>query len=275
MNATAKFAETQCNKLGQCMPFVLSTVHGNVQTCRMRLSLALSWTNKLPDIAWTAAKVDACRANIEAQSCRQYVDDDTTAECLVPGKRQNGSPCNSREQCVSRFCATNGYDCGMCAAAPAEGANCVEDVDCPDRTICICADPTAPCAQRLCIRTRNEGESCALGTPCGPGLNCLNGRCQPQPNQVGASCSIPDGVFCDTFTQGLACNGATCVKLTASDTCEAGEYCRQPNSQCTADNTCTPPASDTGTCNENVGCAFPAVCVNGKCQLPGAGTACQ
>jgi hypothetical protein len=277
LSAFTAVAEMDCGKIAQCGPFVFNAQFGDMQTCRTRRMLIFSWIATLPGVGWTPPKVAACKAVIEAQSCRQYVDDDGQPECLVAGTRQNGEACSWREQCASRFCSTSGYDCGTCAAAPSEGASCIEDNDCPDRTVCGCPDGSGACTQPLCVRPRNDGEACSIGTPCGYGLNCLiDGRCHAAPNQANSPCSPADGVQCDVFTQGLVCSNNACLKLTAADTCSATTYCRQRNSICDANTgACSAPPTDTGPCADGDSCAFPALCVAGSCQLPGAGAQCQ
>ena len=276
ISAFAHLAEVDCAKFAQCAPFTCNGQFADAQACKARRVLLPTWGASLPGLGWTPAKIAACRTVIDAQSCRQYMDDDGQADCLPPGTRQNGAPCNLRDQCASRFCSTNGYSCGMCAAAPAEGASCSEDVDCRDGTQCVCANGLDTCPARLCMRLRNDGEACGIGTRCGFGLNCLSdGRCHAAPNQPGAECSLADSEQCDVAAQGVICGGGdTCEKLVAADTCSATTYCRQRGSYCLDTGVCTVP-TDTGSCAGGIFCLFPALCVNGNCQMPGAAPQCQ
>lgn len=276
LNALSQLVEQDCGKFAQCAPFFFNGQFADMAACRARRMLMYNFVAALPGIQWTPQNVSECKAVVAAQSCRQYIDDDGQMQCLVAGTRANGMACNVRDQCASRFCATSGYSCGTCAPAPAEGASCTLDVDCPDHTWCGCADGGNSCAQTICVRPRNDGEACSNGTPCGYGLNCLgDGRCHTQPNQENASCIVDNGVNCD-LTQGLICSNSQCLKLVAADTCSATTYCRMQNSICqAATGACTAPPTDGGPCADGDSCAFPALCVDGKCQAPGAALACQ
>lgn len=280
MTALSQYVDSQCAKLAQCLPFTFEIqFQSDMQRCRARWHLQYDWVGSLPGSGWNASKLTACKNAHEALTCRQYMDDEGQPECLVAGTHQNGEPCNVRDQCASRFCAAAANGCGVCAPAPAAGADCDEDPDCPDTAAnCLCPDGSSSCAQPQCLRRGGEGAACGTGAPCSLSTNCgADGRCHAPPDQVGAACSSGGNLACDLFVQGLTCSAnGTCQRVMLADTCSATTFCRDVSSMCHMDTgVCDPPPSDGGACSENGTCVFPAGCVNGKCVLPSDAKLCQ
>jgi hypothetical protein len=279
MTAVSQYVDMQCAKIAQCVPWAFETGFlSDMQRCRTRWHLQYDWVAALPATGWTASKLAGCRSAQEALTCRQYIDDVGQPECQVAGMRQNGEPCNVRDQCASRFCGASSNGCGACAAAPALGASCDDDSDCPDMASCVCPDGSSSCAQTQCLRRAGEGAACGVGSPCNFDLNCgTDNRCHAPPDQAGATCSAVGEVACDLVAKGLACSAnGTCQKLTAADTCSETTFCRQPGSVCHADTgVCDPPPTDGGACSANGSCLYPAGCVSGKCVLPSDVKICQ
>jgi hypothetical protein len=118
------------------------------------------------------------------------------------------------------------------------------------------------------------GASCSSTKPCGYSLNCsAAGTCTAALGTVGATCSSTGGIECDFAGKELYCEPTTsaCVQLTSSDTCSvaltycvAGATCDQSNGDC------IPGPGDSDACDpaNNQYCQFPALCVDGLCQLP-------
>jgi hypothetical protein len=276
-----KLAGAYCDKLVQCTPFGFERSYESGDDCRRRRMQLYAFWSKLPDTGWTAEVEDACYKAVYGLSCREFVDDNGQKACAPKGKRKDGDPCNAREQCASRFCDSDGYACGTCKKAPEEGASCRIDDDCPDENACLCDNGTPRCKSPRCRRLRDAEETCAADTPCGPGLNCKDGRCQVAPDKVGAECNPAQGLLCDTVSAGLVCTSSGCAKLKAADVCSPTEYCKDRKTSCeiskdSASAACVAKPADTGACDLASGqsCRFPAVCSSGKCQLPGASPLC-
>lgn len=281
LDAFRKLAGAYCDKLVQCAPFGFERSYESGDECRKRRMLMYSAWAELPDTGWTADNIEACYEAVYSLSCREFIDDNGQKACAPKGKRKDGEPCNTREQCGSRYCDAEGYACGTCKKSPKEGASCREDNDCPDESTCLCDNGTPRCDKPRCRRLRDAQEACSATQPCGSGLNCVRERCEPAPDRPGESCNPAEGRHCDTVSAGLACIQGTCTPLQAADTCSPSEYCKDRNTGCQIDPdkkqaACVPVPEDGEPCNPKVGlnCRFPAVCSQGKCQLPGAAPLC-
>jgi len=278
LDALREFAVQDCTKFSACTRFLFELSYRSVEECRDRVMLQLAWVASLPGVGWNEQNITACIRGRAQASCAQFVADDEPSECSPPGTRALGQPCNIGDQCASRFCNTHGYNCGVCAVAPAEHAPCTEDNDCAVGQLCVCEDGNAFCAQHNCVRMRNDGEACSATEPCGHGLNCLSdSRCHKGPNSLGAACNPSQGIQCDWTDEGFLCSGGSCVKSTRGSSCSsATEFCGEVWASCLPSGACLSPASDDGACNvaTGPGCRHPATCVNGKCQLPGKGSLC-
>jgi hypothetical protein len=276
-----KLASAYCGKLSECAAFGFGRNYVDADECRKRrLSLYEFWAAS-PDTGWTPDSIDGCAKVISGIGCRDFVDEKGLQACAPKGKRKPGEQCNTREQCETRFCDAAGYGCGVCGNAPAAGASCAEDNDCPDEHACLCNDGTPRCNNRRCLRLRDADEECSAQAPCGSGLNCLQGRCKAAQNMEGAACNPIDGVECDTVSSGLVCGEKGCTKLKPADVCSPTEYCKDSRTTCEVSDDgmsakCAPLPEDNGSCDVVKGrlCRFPALCASGTCQLPGAGPLC-
>jgi hypothetical protein len=264
----AKLAAAQCAKLSECAAFGLEVTYGSENACQGRLMLLYDWEATLPDTAVNVANVDACTAALMALSCSAAFGPDQPQACNRPGTRSLGAPCNSRVQCASGFCASDGYDCGTCAAPPPAGATCTSDGSCADAMNCF---------DGSCLRPGQLGDTCSTTAPCGNTLACYGGQCIAAPSMVGADCDPSNGIVCD-LTQGLVCAAATstCVDATPSDTCAAPtEYCQGQKYCDQLTGSCLPRPSDSGACSPSTSlCQYPALCVAAKCELPASATMC-
>jgi len=278
-----KLAEVYCDKLAKCSAFGFGRSYQDADDCRARRTLLYGFWSKLPDSGWTAEAVLECSSAVDTLSCREFVDDNTVAACMPKGNRKVGESCNAREQCESRFCSSQGYACGTCREAPAQGASCTLDGDCPDNSACLCDNGTPRCSEPRCLRLRDAEEACSPQQPCGAGLNCVDSRCQPAPSVAGDACDPFQGVMCDTVSAGLVCTESGCAKLLPAAVCSPTEYCQDRRTSCeiSADSAtaeCVPTPDDAGgACDVRTGrmCRFPALCVAGQCQLPGAASLCE
>ncbi|MBF93790.1 MAG: hypothetical protein CMH58_01350 [Myxococcales bacterium] len=171
--------------------------------------------------------------------------DDTNAVCsLYPGQRGGlGWGCNRDSDCNSRIClddGSNDYCTVTCGNCP-DGYECRAD---NGRNVCQRAAAGSGAAQ--------QGESCAGGRACGPGLLCLG-------DQNDATCyaecdrgNCEAGFICETFSSngqnisiclpgGTTAEGESCDSLYA---CEAGLECAPVGGRyvcargCRSDNDC-------------------------------------
>jgi hypothetical protein len=281
LEAFEKLAGAYCDKLVLCTNFGFERSYESGDECRKRRMLLYTFWAKLPDTGWTSDNQEACYKAVYGLSCREFIDDNGQKACAPKGARKDGEPCNAREQCESRYCDAEGYACGTCKKAPEEGASCSEDNDCPDENACLCDNGTPRCDKPRCRRLRDAQEPCSATTPCGSGLNCQADRCEPAPDRAGANCNPAQGQHCDTVSAGLVCTPTGCAKLKAADTCSPTEYCKDRKASCEIDAeqkqaACVPTPGDTGDCDPKAGrtCGFPAVCHQGKCQLPTSAPLC-
>jgi hypothetical protein len=279
--AFEKLAGAYCDKLAQCASFGFERSYESGDECRKRRMQLYAFWSELPDTGWTDEAREACYESVYGLSCREFIDDNGQKACAPKGKRQDGESCNAREQCASRFCDGQGYGCGTCKKAPEEGASCKQDNDCPDESACLCDNGTPRCQSPRCRRLRDAEEACSAEQPCGSGLNCVDGRCALAPSQKGASCDPRAGLRCDTVSAGLVCTPDGCAQLKAADVCSPTEYCKDRGTSCelgtdNATPACVAVPGDNGDCDPAKGrsCRFPALCVAGKCQAPGAAALC-
>jgi hypothetical protein len=264
VTSLATLVVTQCSRLEECAPYLFNRNYADPSDCQNRLALIRAWEATLPDTAFTRPNVDACTSVLQSATCKVFLSAVPPKECAKPGARALKAPCNSREQCASRFCATTGYECGTCAAAPGPGAACSTDNDCAEGTICTTLG--------TCQLLGPVGATCSAAKPCGYSLNCsAAGTCTVAPAAVGAACNSAAGNECDFVAKELVCKQttSTCIKITPSDSCSVpATYC-VAGGTCTAGN-CVPPPGDTDACDptNNQDCQFPALCVDGFCELP-------
>jgi len=276
--ACAHDAETYCERLNTCAPFLLQAQYRDVETCKARDRLWCDPIFRVKDSALQPGDVDACATAVGAESCDEFLNPTSALEaCRTrPGLRVNGAPCKSGLQCQSLHCSIpQGTSCGVCATRVAVGESCTVSSDCDN----------GRCRENLCVPIVGEGGTCDSRTACHTGLTCVTpdgttasrGVCT-KPIAEGGTCN-PLSDACD-FSFGLGCD-------TQSQTCKviwriviAGQVCSTVDGLlafCAGYGLCVPPADEAGicqatpadgaTCNpDDDRCMWPASCVNGVCQ---------
>lgn len=263
-DAISRFALANCDRTRQCIPGYLHRNYGSYDECVARTVLNDQWIAALPGVSWDASAFSECADAWKNASCSAMFALDPLPGCRHDGTRGVGEPCNAGLQCASNFCKQTGYACGQCAAQPAVGAPCAGDWDCGDKTYC------AP--DQTCQAPGQLNDSCSPTRPCSGEFSCANGTCVATV-QAGGHCDTTAGLTCDFVGSELLCStGSTCVSITPHDSgeaCGSGDYCAKLG-VCT-NGTCAPgPDENGGACDasKNLFCEWPALCVNGACQMP-------
>ena len=265
----AAVANSTCANLQLCAPRRLTAVFGSQAVCQSRLKLAFDAELLLPDLGWTQAGLAACATAQVAQACDDFNDGKVPTACNVAGRRANGQPCRSSDQCASTRCVGTAGTCGQCAARAAAGAACASDSDCLPPFVCAV---TAGTTTGLCVTPIESGLPCnPASTPCRRSLSCRAGTCQT-PAKTGACADIED---CDE-RHGYLCNATTriCALATGGDTCNLSaadgsvQYC-SAGGYCAANGPCVAAAADARACSPSgAQCVYPATCTGGICVLP-------
>jgi hypothetical protein len=288
--ACKSVAQERCVALMNCSPADLSRRWPDLATCEAREQLACTDALAAPKTANTPAHEETCGGDLATQACDAFLSGvEPPAGCLAPkGTAANGATCSYAAQCSSGFCAIPSSSfCGTCADEPAAGASCASS-GCGPTMNCVgtamtCQVPVA------------AGGQCSRDLPCIEGESCVGatatamGTCMAQGTTVGAtcdarqmtapSCSTAAGLTCDSSTstcamQMLVAAGQTCgIVNNVVVACLAGASCQRATGSATG--TCVAPAADGAACDATNGpfCTFPAKCIGGTCQLPGA-TSC-
>jgi hypothetical protein len=143
------------------------------------------------------------------------------------------------DQCQSGLCRyPNWFDkCGVCAPLGQEGQACNQLDGCDVGMDCS----SGPAPRDVCIRTKPHGATCDWKKDlCVYPSVCIDGVCGSLP-VLGQACF---GGACDP-TQDIACDGATCMRLSWN---RDGEACGQtPIDRCVADLECQNNRCTTGT----------------------------
>jgi hypothetical protein len=120
----------------------------------------------------------------------------------------------------------------------------------PSDTLChfdYQCGPGQNCVDGRCLTTCNA----TTGAGCGTGLVCIDGFCQPQPNPNPACDCTPNQV----------CVSNACLAVCNADTdCPSGNFC--DHGACRIDDRRPPPQCDAGH-----PCAAGSVCLDGACHV--------
>jgi hypothetical protein len=263
--AIAQLAFSECDKLGSCGSAYRDYLFGDADGCLTRMASVYLWVATLPATGFTTEALLACARARSRQSCDGYFSYFSPPECVVSGSAPLGAACVSGAQCASGFCPAD-YTCAACASAPAAGAPCTGNSECPEGMLCSDA--------KKCARPA------ALGMPCGPEQPCDNwllcsGTCQRYAATVGSGCASQ---VCD-FRLGLLCNTSTLQCMTSSGS-DSGEPCGAVGETsvriCTAqgvcnEGTCRAAPGLGAACSDATPCVYPEACIDGRCTgLPSA-----
>jgi hypothetical protein len=245
--------------------------YGGTAAMSNRFTIRFAWESSLPDTGMTIQGLLDC-ANAFAQfPCADFLTwTMVPAACSFKGARANGAACLAGSQCVTGYCNTPDFTCGVCADMPIVGAPCKTNQQCAPGQACAGADH--------CYVPQRSLGPCTDTETCEFGHTCINGVCQANATSVGAPCNPAVGnPYCTTD---LMCNGSTntCAGrgyAVAGQKCGwiGGSYYTCVYSSSCPSNQICPAAPVAGSvCNEanNQYCAWPDKCMGGVCVAPPA-----
>jgi hypothetical protein len=261
--ACASYVEATCGRMEACEPMRMKEKFCDSATCQSRMKLVCMNNLKDSGTTLTSDRLAACASQLQLQSCDDRFDHVVPDECVaLPGSLGDGSPCGDDGQCQSAHCRKQGDVCGRCF--PRE-RSCNEDDDCERGWMCNSGD----CAQRV-----PAGAACDYQRPCAYGFTCDGGVCK-SPRARGMSCTLSTGGdncdqlhgdWCDLDLR--VCGAVPFAAL--------GESCGYPGGTpiyCTADASCQADRcvalpADGNPCDPDIGCLYPANCLEGRCVIP-------
>jgi hypothetical protein len=270
--ACDEFAKAACGRLKQCNPFVLGTVYDDELTCISRQKLSCAASLNATGTSLTPNGLSTCAKETAGQECAAIAAGTPLAACkTAPGTVAVSGACNFDAQCASTYCRrATGATCGKCTARTPVSAQCARSEEC---------DAGAACVGAKCVTLAPANESCGAEKPCTGSLRCNAGGKCVEPIALGGVCGkigedcVP-GAFCNA-TSGkceaveLVLKEKPCgavVGLTKA--CRGGGFCPAPTGA-----SCIGVAADGAKCDDmGAHCAAPAVCVDGKCELPNPDT---
>ena len=262
--AAGDAAKALCNRFSSCSAFFIKLQYGDVDACASGAKASLKGALTANGTGATPAQAEACAAAIANASCDDAVGHNLPSACQsAAGQLASGAPCGDSSQCQTAYCHKGpNSTCGACAAAPAVGASCNADGDCPSGNVCTKAG--------TCAAPGATGASCEpTQRPCKPTLVCKSGTCAA-PDGAGAPCTKMTNAMgtttldtCDALA-GLYCSAqgtaGTCVKIefatagqpcllvgNALTLCSANGICNVPSRPATT-GTCLPAAAPGATC---------------------------
>jgi len=214
---------------------------------------------RLPGSSLGPDQVAACTEAMAALDCPSFHARfaEGIRGCLTEvGSLPDGSPCLDIHQCAGR-CSSVGARCGTCevgapsylpASAPVTGVRCQD---------------AGACGYRFrCTSGRCEAALSGLGEPCAPG------------------CAEHDGLVCDLRIE-------SCIQASIAgegDRCGGGLEPEMPRTLCGPGlvcleqsdrgvGRCRAPVRDGEACDAlATQCLYPARCLDGVCEVPGAAT---
>lgn len=273
--ACAEYAMARCARTNTCVPHTLEFLYGDLATCMRRVELSCVESAKADGATVTAQAIRDCAQAKSTQSCPDVMTARTPDPCAWTGLLELGASCHYGPQCRSGMCRVPpGGACGACAEQVALGGSCLTASDCERGLYC---DRSGVCAEY-----GTQGALCDQNHRCRRDFACQGGVCVPVVGE-GAACD-PANDTCD-LAAGLTCN-------TQSNTCQVIQFgapgiacgtihgqpalCRASGTCLATDDaaqgTCVAAVADGEACTTTAGpaCMSPAVCVSGRCVLPGA-----
>jgi hypothetical protein len=266
-----RYAQLTCELQQRCFPGFLSYTQGSVTECEQRTVSVNTWITDLPGAAGEDATFwSGCADYWASATCDALLSVAPIPACTHRGTKGAADPCNANDECSTGFCKQSGWACGQCADLPAAGSTCTMDTDCAPGNWCM--------PSKKCEPPANLGESCSDQLYCAPELICYNGTCTKAPNKVNATCDSASGLRCDWWL-GLYCSSGSCVQGTpvaAGGSCYSPNYCDKLGA-CQSGKCVAAAADNGGGCDLTNGpsCEWPALCVNGACQMPGPSLTCK
>jgi hypothetical protein len=262
------YAYAYCNFLNGCSSTFLVTRWGTQAACEAALNTTCTYANLAPSSLQSPATTDDCTSKLTPDSwqCSDFLySQNRPPACAnqASGSKANGASCAINQQCQSSYCATPiGHACGTCQPLPSAGSSCAT-YECPTGL---------QCTSSTCVALALSGAACSTSQPCGEGLTCTAGSCEPGATMSGAPCTV-GGPGC-AEVDGLVCNAAssTCQTLMVP---AVGQPCGVVGDQATV---CPAAVCLRGVCVANrqvgesceLGGSVPCV-TSARCILPGDG----
>jgi hypothetical protein len=286
------FARAYCGRFELCTPPVMHEAHGTLAQCTDAWTRWCTTAQSLAGSRWSDAQVEACGVALGKRRCGQWraLGDTPIAECHPTGLRGNGAGCLADAQCGSGFCEREfvpGKGCGRCLPRAKSHGTCW-DMTAGLKPLAGCPIGER-CSRGTCLGPfKDEGETCGLASAwaldcygdsmLGPGptlLECAGmttsgtgfGVCRFIPRVD----KCPDGIECGPYDW---CDAGTCR---ARKFVAEGNGCDETRDACLggrcSGGKCVSPPKEGGPCSDDDPCAFPDVCVGGRCARtdPGCG----
>jgi hypothetical protein len=275
-------AAIDCERTDECGGGSATLLYGSRTECITRAALYCEKKALSPGVLRSAADIETCGSNQQAQSCEEWIGI-LTPGCSGAGSRPNGSACSTDAQCKSWFCdSADAYaECGTCAPVPGEGDPCgtwcgpIMDMQ---------------CVRGRCVRLGQLGSACSPAAPCRSIFQCpidsgtASGECAAASATLGETCddfagpfcNRVGGLFCDPASHTCAAwliaqNGGACGTLPDGTVAVCREGACMRTGGATA--TCTPFLADGAPCELGPGtqlCRPEATCASGRCAIVGA-----
>jgi hypothetical protein len=289
--ACADYASAFCGRLEACDPLALHGTMGSVAACQDRLG-GVACERRFTSAGTTAspAQIAACAAALRGQSCAQRSG--TTPEaCRLAGALALDARCVFDNQCQSGRCGRDPAAwCGRCQPMVTAGGAC-DPSQRPCEAGLLCAD--AACAGTvqngrcvgkvswICTAPVPETGACTTRYQCASAMACIDGRCAPakrkdQPCTGRLDCAREDGTICAATASGTpACRAVSYAEAgepcdgVAGTLCRASAVCKGTDALPAAMGVCSAPIPDGQPCTESDACAYPALCIAGRCVTPG------
>jgi hypothetical protein len=286
-------ASAVCNKVSSCYPLFFQYLFADMATCTNGFSGNCTGALSASGTSSTPSSIEACAQAVNGLACADALsalaDNDLPPACQpAPGALADGAACGDSAQCAHQYCKIGkNATCGACSSRAAAGAPCTTNNDCEYGLVCPL--PTGV-TTGTCITPVAAGAKCDPAHSCAGENICSAGTCAA-PGKPGDTCDFAtQGLFCDaeqlvvclpiqnTCVQGTVAQAGQGCGLTGANTVAvcAGGGENQPTSDCTtsANGTCQAQVPNGGSCTPGApqGCIYPAVCENGVCTLPNAGS---
>ncbi len=229
-------AETRCQKMEECVPYLHSVAPADCGAWAARLCEEMV-QDAYVDLPFTPAEYERCSEASNQLSCDDaFYNLVIPPECTFAGGRPSGSPCDVSGQCDNGWCST-ATECGECESYAELGEPCL---------LGICGAGLMCDLTFTCVPTRLIGDACSEEEPCLSTLVCEGGVCA-RPPAPGEPCSTLEQ-WCDTFAN-AHCNFTT-LECESFPTANPGEPCTDTDVMCLGGSFCNR-SIDPPTCELN------------------------
>lgn len=253
--ACTAYATARCEKAKTCLadePKRLYGPQGDADCIQLTIAECEDRANA-PSSNVTPTDVQGCATATSSGTCASFRSTTPHPACApIAGKAANDTPCSFDETCASKYCKkalTAG--CGVCAAAPLNGADCT--VFSCGRGSLVCKPTDKPSGPARTCQPSGGAIQCDADDDCAAGSYCPTGgfgiRTCKASGGLNAQCSTQEQGSCDAGL-GLSCKAG--IGFPAQDKCTANEL-----------------ANPGGACGPGAGgnkiCGGASECIGGKC----------